>query len=105
MFICNDPGAWGVQNLAKEAIALNKPRAGVVIEKRGRSWHVPSYIWKWTFVGPYLSSMPTKEGSCCRTSSRIGYDPGSAALCALYLSFSYQVGGQTLDLQVSDLVP
>ena len=37
VFICNDPGARGVQNLAKEAIALNKPRAGVVIEKSGRS--------------------------------------------------------------------
>jgi hypothetical protein len=42
VLMCSDPGAAGVQNRAKEAMARNSPRAGVVIENRGRSWHVPS---------------------------------------------------------------
>jgi hypothetical protein len=42
VLICNEPGAPGVQNRANDDIALNIPRAGVVIENKGRSWHVPS---------------------------------------------------------------
>jgi hypothetical protein len=80
VLIWSEPGAEGVQNRAKDAIARKSPRAGVVIEKSGRSWHVPSYTWRCTFVGPYLSSIPTREGSCWRVSSRIGYFEGLAAL-------------------------
>lgn len=42
VFMCKDPGASGVQNRAKEAMARNIPLAGVVMENSGRSWHVPS---------------------------------------------------------------
>ena len=39
--IAKEPGADGVTYRIKEAIARNKPRAGRVIENRGRSWHAP----------------------------------------------------------------
>ena len=42
VLMCSEPGAPGVQNRANDEMARNIPRAGVVMENKGRSWHVPS---------------------------------------------------------------
>jgi hypothetical protein len=41
LLIDNEAGADGVTNRAKDEMALNTPRAGLVIENRGKSWHTP----------------------------------------------------------------